>query len=175
VSVAATTELANGLFVPFMQRTRGGDSHGSPVGTVTLDATDTGDGSGGTATVSVSIRRTMFGFRTLVIPTSIVTFDNLAAVEPIRLEFQFAGLRRLVAVHQFVRTSVRHNATNMSELGDLGIVLESNLEAATDALAVQWETNTNSVVYHVHLYGVVYDLEILEKYGTLDPLMAGVR
>jgi len=175
MSIVQTGNLTGGLFVPYMQMPRGGKEHGSPVGTIHQEIVATGDGSGGGVTIQVRATRTMFGFRALFIPTWVAVRDGQAAVGPVELIWTSLGNRRLSLGLRDVVTTVRISGTNLVRLSSVGIVVEPPDDTLRDIIQVAWATNTNAISYVIAVFGVLYDLEILEKYGTLDALITGVR
>jgi len=175
MAVTATRFWTAGLFVPWMQRIRGGEGHGSPVGTLHMDAEATGDGSGGSVTIFIAGTREMFGFRALLVPTLISVSDALAAVSAVLIQWTAVGNRRLSANINEVVTTVRVAGENHAILQEQGMTIEPPTDVNTNGFTVLWATNLNLAVYHFHVVASVYDLEIIEKYGTVDPLVAGIR
>lgn len=174
VDQARSVEV-NGLYTPY----RGFDRAEGPVGTLSIDAEATGDGSGGTMTVRVIMSRIEFGFHPIWVVTRLNTLDGLAAAEAVLMRFAEAGNERLNADFNDAVLAVRQGALNVANMEHLGLVIEPDAVTDANVLIADWATNTNSVGYHLHAYGVLFDAEALARrkaFGKgVDPLLSGIR
>lgn len=162
-------------FVPFHQKLRGGESWRAPVGTVEFDATATGAAGGGTVALTVRDRIDTWGFRQLYVPLLFLVRDNLAAVESVLIIWEALGNRRLRAQNHDVVTTVRSSGINVARFPISGILIEPDQPIIADIVSVIWETNTDTIIYHLHGLMAVYDLEIIERYGSVEALMETLR
>jgi len=174
MAVSVQVDLGGALFVPVMQRPRGGRGYGFPVGTLAVNAEATGAAGGGVVSIQLQATRTMFGFRVLLVPTKVISQSELAAVEAVAFVWRQVGNRRLnmdlVQVAQEVASG-----DHFAEVDAIGILIEPTDDTLRDVCNVNWQTNTDTKVYHAHVLFAVYDLEILEKHGSLSSLVTGVR
>lgn len=176
MSVSSFITVENGLYVPF----RGFDREVGPVGTLCVDAQVIGDGSGGTATINLQMRREEFGFHVIWIPTRVSVVDDLAAAEEVFFSFRASGNERLNADISEAVLSIRvANGLNMGSFTNLGVAVETASTTIISVMQAGWLTNTNLKVYHLHAYGILYDDEALargKRSGKApDQLMGGVR
>ncbi len=167
---------AIGLFVPFRTAQRGGKEGADPVGTVMIDAGVTGAAGGGTVRLSVAGTGTEFGFPMLWVPTMISTQDNLSAAEVVTLLWRNEGNDRLNTVIQEARLAVAGADFNIMVPNQLGILIDpSGLRVNTNLIQALWSTNTDTKTYHLHVYGPVYDAQLIARGGIVPELLAGLR
>ncbi len=177
MSVSTTRFVsAIGLYTPF----RGFDREVSAVGTLSLDAALTGDGTGGTITLSLSMERVEFGFHPILLVTRMSSLDGLATAEQVTVEYSSQGNERLNT--DIIETNLPvagPGSSNIATYSRLGVPIEPNLAAGGDILIARWTTNTDTIVYHLHVFGVVYDAEAMARGyrpgRRADELLAGIR
>lgn len=176
MAVSNNTAMAGGHFVPFRMRKRAGASRTDPVGTLHVNAEVSGDGSGGSATASITGVKDTFGFPALWVPTMIAVQDVLASLVDVRIIFGAVGNDRLEATVSVPVVMTAVGGVNMGVLGNTSILIDSSGVAnAGDVLSAVWATNTNTFVYHLHVYGPVYDGQWLAEADNLPELLAGLR
>ncbi len=174
MSVAVVvTVAANGLYTPF----RGVKRTGGPVGTVLVSGSVTGDGSGGSASITISSRFLEFGFHPMFAATRIHTVDLSVTLQNVRLLYTEAGNDRINHDIQegLVPIEVPAN-NNHANATILGIPIEPSLDGG-NIIGAAWETNNNGIAYDLHAFMLVYDMEALarEVNGTIDSLVSGIR
>lgn len=172
MAVSTTVQMADQLYVPYHQEGRG-EGNGL-VGTLHVDAEATGAAGGGTVTVSLAMSREEFGFPLVFVPTYISAQDNLAAAEEVRLTYNGENPRLSSSLADAILL-VRTAATNQGVFNNASIPIEGNNIASGIVIQMQWITNTDTKVYHMHLFGPVFDLQVIAKNGFVDPMMAGLR
>lgn len=175
MSVTASFDLNEALYVPFMQDVRGGPDGKSPVGTLASIGTDTGDVSGGTVNIKLLMTRMMFGFRAVLAPTLLMSSDNLASPEAVNLKYQSSGNRRVNLSIDQAELAIAAFGGNFAHFEESGIVLESDLLVATSVLEFIWSTNTDGKVYSARGFFAVFDLELIEAQGSISDFLAGIR
>jgi hypothetical protein len=178
VSVTRETLLNPGLFVPLMQRTRGGAGGASPVGTISQEISGTGDGGGGAVYIVLQDVLMSLGFRALYVPTFIAVIDGLGAAGPVEFQWDNAGNHRIQNAMTQVMTTTRVNARNIAQAQTSGVIIEPNsrLAGGTARIALgAWPTNTSGITYRLQYFFAVYDAEDIEKRGSVSDLLAGVR
>lgn len=163
---------SSSLFTPF--HTKGRGSPNGLVGTVSVDALTTGDATGGTVTINLRMGRQEFGFPILWVPTIINTKDNLAAAEPVFFAYTSAGNRRLRGPLEEVVTALRASSVNTAIMTNVSVPIEG-VGAVDQVFTVVWDTNTDTLAYHLHMFGAVYDLQVIARNGGIDPIVAGLR
>lgn len=166
----------NALFVPF----RGFDREAGAVGTLYFDAQAAGDGSGGTVTINVQMKKLEFGFHPLWIPTRVSTQDDLATAEVVAFAFRSSGMERLSGdLREASLALAVANSLNVAAFRELGVAVETQSLTNITVMQAIWLTNTDGKVYHVHIYGILYDGEALargKRAGKApDQLLGGVR
>lgn len=177
MSVSVGQTVGNfGLYVPF----RGFDREAGPVGTLFVDVSATGDGSGGTVTLGITMKRLEFGFHPIWVPTRVSSLDGLASPEAVEFMFRSSGNERLNGDLREPALGVAvAGGNNLAAFNQLGVAVEPTNETAATVLQCLWSTNTNAVVYHLHAFGVLYDAEALargKRSGKApDVLLGGVR
>lgn len=176
MSVTATSQVAAGLYTPF----RGFDREAGPVGTLSVNAEVTGDASGGSVTAVISMAREEFGFHPIWVPTRVGTRDVLAVAEAVEFTFRGSGNDRLDSdIEEGVLATRVVGALNLAAFVALGVAIEVVSLPAVQVVQARWATNTNTLLYHLHVYGVLYDGTALargkEKGKSADLLLGGVR
>lgn len=175
MAVETSFNFNRGTFVPFAQRSRGGES--GAVGTVAIDEQITGAAGGGAATLNIDMGKTEFGFRILYVPTFIGVRDNLATAENVSFSWVATGNKRLPGTATFAQNivSTQVSGVNLGLADTSGMLIEGREIADARILRFVWETNTDTKIYHVHVFGTAYDLEWIEKYGVIGPVLEGIR
>lgn len=172
----ARSVASNGLYVPY----RGFDRAYGPVGTLSVDAQATGDAGGGAVTLRIIMSAREFGFHPIWVVTRLSSIDGLATPEAVRLLFAEAGNERLNADYNETLTPVvGPGGANVGNFANLGLVIEPDAAADANVIIVDWTTNEDTVQYHIHAYGVLFDAEALARAKHsgkgVDPLLAGIR
>ncbi len=174
MAVSTNRDVADGLFTPYHQRQRA-EGNGL-VGTLSVNAEATGAAGGGSVTIILRMRRREFGFPILWVPTLIQCQDNLGTPEPVTLNYLSAGNRQLTANLTEVITPI--DAGDVQDVGhalNVSMPIEGNETSIDSILSMKWETNTDTKIYHMHVFGPVYDLQVVARQGYIDELMAGLR
>lgn len=176
MSVSANTAMSGGHFVPFRMRKRGGGSGTDPVGTLHVNAEVTGDSSSGSVTATITGVKDTFGFPAMWVPTLIAVQDVLASLVNVRIVFGQVGNDRLEATMSTPIIMTAIGGVNMGVLGNSSVLIDSSgVQAAADVLSAIWPTNTDGFLYHLHVYGPVYDGQKLAEADNLPELLAGLR
>ncbi len=167
--------LSSGDFVPFHQKVRGGVE--GAVGSLACDFEATGDGSGGSVWINVSAADIEFGFRYLFVPTFVFTRDTLASAANISFGWVGTSNRRLQVLESYAQTlvAIAASGVNHAKADPSGIVIEGRTRAQGRIMRIAWPTNTNTFVYHVHVFGTMFDAELIEKQGSIHSLLTGIR
>lgn len=165
-----------GLYTPF----RGFDREAGAVGTLFVDAVMTGDATGGTATLIITMKRTEFGFHPIWVPTRVSTRDNLAAPEAVDFAFRAIGNERLDGdLREGKLPLAVAGGLNLATYSELGVAIEPQNPTANSVLQALWSSNVDTKVYHLHAYGILYDGEALARGKRLgkapEQLLGGVR
>lgn len=145
---------------------------GAPVGTFSMDAEATGDSGGGTVQIIIQGTKDMFGFRAILIPTAVV---YSAVTDPGNALFTYThtGNGHLQSASQI------QMATDMVAVGGnyfapefvlARVLVEPDKETNADLFQVKFDTNTDGTLYHLHVFGVVFDHERLSRVGKFDKL-----
>lgn len=177
MSVTSSTPSESGLYTPF----RGFDREAGAVGTLSVDAEATGDGSGGTVTIVISMKFEQFGFHSLWIPTRVSSLDNLASPEVVEFSFRSSGNDRLAAgdLREAATALATGGANNVASFSALGVSIEVRSLTNVSVMQVRWTTNTNALLYHLHVFGILYDGEALARGKAAgkapEQLLGGVR
>jgi len=175
MAVSTTRFASAGLYVPY----RGVDRAVGMVGTLAIDAQTTGDGSGGAVSLLVAFARLEFGFHLIYVPTRVSTFDSLVTPEVVMFQYDPAGNERVADSLREASLAIAGFGGSSATFDKLGVPIEPDQETATSCLVAQWTTNTNALVYHLHVFGVVYDAEHMARGKrpgrTPDVLLGGVR
>ncbi len=172
MAILTTRFMSAGLYVPYHTEFRAMDGL---VGTVQIDAETVGDASGGTVTIAIAMTRDVFGFPTMVVPTQISASDILAAAEPVDITYRSQGNRRLSIAIGEVVVSLQGAIGNIAVANNVSIPIEGVDETERDILRAVWATNTNTFSYHLHVFAVVFDLQVVARGAGVHPLMAGIR
>ncbi len=173
MAVSEATNVSAGKFTPFRTASRGGDGGGDPVATLHVDAQVTGDGSGGEASINIRMQETEFGFRPIWVTTLITSRDDLAAAEEVTFFFASAGNERLQGNMQQVELAVRSGSTNVATF-DRNLMIDPDQGVVTQVIGATWPTNTNAKVYHLHVFGFLFDSELVARSGRLSDLLGGL-
>ncbi len=175
ITTTVSFDSTAGLYVPF----RGVDREAGFVGTFEVNASDTGDGSGGTVTITFSSKRLEFGFHPIFVPTRIMTFDDQSSPTTVRVGIVEQGNERLADPFSEGRLAIAVGGSNFANFLDLAIPIEVQVETNSSVVQAFWGTNTNAIVYACRLFCVVYDAEAIArgkvKGKILDTLLGGVR
>lgn len=176
MSVATTRFIASGTYVPF----RGVDREVSAVGTFSQDAVATGDASGGTVELLMSMIFIEFGFHPLYVPTRATTLDSLTTPEAVRLRYSGQGNERVEGnVDESVLAVVGVEGVNYATFSGLSIVIEPIGPDGGTVMTAKWSTNEDGDAYHLHVFGLMYDAEAMargkRRGARVDELLAGIR
>ncbi len=164
MAVSSTTQLADGNFTSF----KGFYRSSGPVGTFSFIQRDVGDATGGGLSLIMSMGRLQFGFHALIVPTIISIQDNLATPEAVELVYLSTN-RRVQAVPDG-GTSLRDVLVpTAGASGNTGVftgskpILEVQDVGPVNVMNFIWSTNTDTAIYRVSVYGLVYDGEYQAK------------
>lgn len=174
MSISQSLDVRDGVYVPWRTAKRGGINGGDPVGTVSVDGGLTGDATAGTAAIIIRMSRDTFGFPIIMIPTHLSARDNLASPEVVRLAYVTQGNERMVGdIEQHVLALAGAAALNVANFDSLGIPIEGQ---GVDQIILQvtWSTNTDTKVYHAHVFGYVYDAQLIAREGRVEGRLAGL-
>ncbi len=177
MSVSTSIDGNEGLYVPF----RGFDRGAGAVGTLDIQGKTTGDGSGGTVAINIQMQRIMFGFHLIWVPTLVSIFDTLATAVDVELLLRGLGQERILDFHAEIVTMTASTFTvrNLGRAVNLALPIEPQSDTLGTVLSAGWATNTNALLYELHVFGAVYDAEALAKGKAegkaADVLLAGVR
>ncbi len=151
------------------------------VGTLSVAATATGDGSGGVVNLILSMNGTEFGFKFMFVPTLVSFRDGLATAVDVRL--QWLGNNERITGGLTVGTERRASmvAAGGENVGQLEgshpiVAIPTNPDGvARNVVQAIWGTNTNATSYNMFMYGVLYDEEYRAKFTDLvvDGPLAG--
>ncbi len=177
MSVSTSIDGNEGLFVPF----RGFDREAGAVGTLDIQGKTVGDGSGGTVAINIQIQRLMFGFHIIWVPTLVSIFDTLATAVDVELLLRGLGQERILDFHAEIvaMTASGFTPRNLGRGRNLALPIESQDDTLGTVISAGWATNTNALLYELHVFGAIYDGEALargkQKGKGADVLLAGVR
>ncbi len=177
MAVAQDRTVANvGLFTPF----RGFDREFGAVGTLYCDAEATGDGSGGTVRINLLMSRLEFGFHPIWVVTNITTTDLLTSAAAVRMAYTSDGNERLSSSLDEAQVAIAAPGnTNIAAFTNLSVPIEPDIAAGLRVLSALWATNETGDVYHMHVFGPVYDGEALARGKArgkgADNLLSGIR
>lgn len=178
MAVSVSGELQSGTFVPFRTAKRGGPEGSDPVGTIYFDGGATGAAGGGTVTISVTMAKLDFGFHALFVPTFLSVQDTLVTAEEVNLIYDAAGNSRIGAGNGIVQgqLAVAGAGVNSAVFTVNGMLIEPSEETQALVLAAQWITNTDTKAYHFHVFGMLFDAEIMAREESrISELLMGVR
>lgn len=161
--------------MPFRTKRRAGDRGVDPVGTLYVDATVTGDSGGGTATIDISMSKEEFGFHAIWVPTIIALSDVLASAVDVRFIWRSNGNERLSSSLQELVTmstvqSIQFGAATVAK----GLIVDPDQVGGDLVFSATWATNTDAFAYHLHVYGLVWDGQVMAARGQVPELMAGL-
>lgn len=162
-----------GLYVPYHATNRG-QSNGL-VGTLQVNAEATGTATGGAVTIQVNMRREEFGFPLIWVPTIITARDNLATAEGIFFQYSSVGNRRLNSSLTETVLALAVAGVNAAVMPNASVPIEGVDAVQAAVFEVLWATNTDTKIYHAHIFGPVYDLQVISRGGLIEPLLAGLR
>lgn len=164
-----------GLFVPFRTAQRGGEYGGDPVGTLAIDAAAVGDSGGGTVTITLDMPKFVFGFHPIFVPTAVVVIDTLSTPEEVRVSFDFRGNERLIgSIIRGVLTLDMDSGLNVGSIDPNGVLIEPDDQNSQQIMLVNWKTNTDARTYELHVFGYMFDAEIMARSGRVSGLLGGV-
>lgn len=162
-----------GLYVPY--HTGGRGRYSGLVGMLGMDANATGLAGGGSVTISITASKDAFGFPFTWVPTFIGVDDNLAAAEEVRVSYNGDGNRLLAFSPAQNALSVRSGSQNTGVFSNLAIPIEPDGEDPVGILTAVWPTNTDTKLYHLHVFGPVYDMQVIARNYEITEMLAGLR
>lgn len=177
MAVTTTSFASAGRYEPFHVVGRAGGDGRDPVGTLFIDANATGDATGGAVTINIAMGMNDFGFRMMFVPTFVSVQDALAAAEVMEFLYTSGGNKRITAnVSQHI-LGIRGGPSDVDVhvVTQLAMLIEPFTVAAADIMSARWATNTDTKAYHMHVFGVCYDAEVIAKEGGIPDLVAGLR
>lgn len=175
MAVTSTSGVSQGHFHLLHSKVRGGPEGTSPVGTLSLVKRTAGAAGGGTATVIFTQREIEFGFRCILVPTLITTFDNLAAAEVVNLIYLSTSKRMGATDVSQAVLAIAASGGNIARFVPDGVLFEVETKTAQEILQCVWSTNTDGKVYDIRAFFSVFDAELIEKHGSVSDFLAGVR
>lgn len=136
------------------------------VGTFSIDVGATGDASGNPLTVIAQMQRGVWGFPALLVTHAMSV--NAVAQDPgfANLGYLAVGNRRIQGDLRFATDFILvDNDYWMTESVIPRIIVEPT-EALASIFVTTFATNADTKVYHLHVAGLVYDLNQLVKSGA---------
>lgn len=173
MSVSSETTVAAADYVPYHTASRGAPD--GMVGFLSVDAEVTGAAGGGTAQVTLLAGREVLGFPWTWVPTNIGSQDNLATAEEVAFRYIAAGNRMLTTDIRETQLAIQSNVTNVAKKVDVALPIEPDSLVAVAIFVLNWPTNVDTKVYHLHMAGPVFDMQWIAKQGAISPLLAGIR
>lgn len=161
----------SGVFTRYRGVKRG-IGQGGPVGTWMVDAGATGDSGGGSVKVNVQMEDIDFGFGAIVVPTLIGTRDSLVAAENVLIVFTTANERIHTGGIEDHIIQTRIGSQNRGSLDKVNVALSVDGPGPGTVMIAEWDTNTDTKEYHLHVYGVVYDEEAMARLAN-DLVISG--
>lgn len=176
MALSVTRAVSAGLYVPF----RGVDREVSAVGTLSIDATATGDATGAPLTIVLSMGQIEFGFHAIWIPTRVVVLENNGAAQEVLFVYQTAGNQRIQGgLSEEITTRVTVDGDNVGNAEFLAVPIEPDSLAQANVFSARWAVNNDANIYELHMFGVLYDAEAIARGkrpgAVIDTFMAGVR
>lgn len=174
MTVQVTRQVSDGLYVPYHQASR---SVGNGlVGTLFVDAEAVGDSGGGSVSILLQMRREEFGFPLLWVPTLIAVQDNLATAEVVDMVYTAGGNRRALGpIGEAVVTVDGAAGLNRGQMTNVTLPIEGVALATASIMSADWASNVDTKIYHLHVFGPVYDLQLIARDGYIDDMAAGLR
>lgn len=173
MAIDQTRFVRDGFYTPYHSIGRGVGN--GLVGTLQIDAEATGAAGGGIVVIRLKMKREEFGFPLIFIPTYVAVKDNLATAELVTLDYRAAGNRRMSSNVSEMITTLQNNNENAGLTTNTTIPIEGGDRTEQDIMTAVWETNTDTKTYHLHMFGPVFDLQVIARSGLVDPLLAGLR
>jgi len=174
--ISVTRSVSTGLYVPF----RGVDRTVSAIGTLSVDATVTGDASAGSVTILITMARDEFGFHPIWIPTRAVAIEDNGASQEVLFVYQVSGNERLQGgLSEEITTRVTGDGDNIGNAEFLAVPIEPQGSVPQAVFSARWQVNNDGSVYELHMFGVLYDAQAMAsgkaRGSRIDTFMAGVR
>lgn len=173
MSVTGTVTVGDSLYVPYRTAKRGGEDGGDPVGTLSIDGEVTGDSGSGLAVINVTSRKFEHGFHPLIVPTLVSINDDLAAAEEVRFSLINTGNERINDNIHEVQLAVRADV-NVARFDRSGFIIEPDSLPGANIMSAVWQTNTDTKVYHLHVFCFMFDAELIAASGKLAGVLGGV-
>lgn len=173
MAVSVLRFVDEGNFVPFHTLSRGGSN--GLVGTLYVDAEVVGDAGGGGVTLRMALGRNDLGFPALWVPTVIGSRDDLATAEVVTFIYDFTNNRRLSSNVHETKLALQAGTVNAALMENTAVPIEPDSDVPAEVFDVIWQTNTLNKVYHLHMFGPVYDLQLIAAGGFIDEFAAGLR
>ncbi len=145
------------------------------VGTYDHDFEGTGDGSGGTLTLSLSFDGTEWGFDPIIVITA-VSVRISSDPTNVGIVYEVTGNRRLADDLGFASGTVSNQGQFLNPEYVLPrIAIEPQKGQVTGVfLRALFDSNVNSAIYHFHVWGLVFDAEIMAASGDYREIVAAL-
>lgn len=144
---------------------------GGAVGTFSIDMQGVGDSGGGTVTLNLQASRTPFGFRAALVPIAVsvqVTTDpgNVFFSYSDNNNFRLDGAANIQYASDLIQVG---SEFFLPEQVVPRVGIEPVTKVAANVFTVRFTTNTDATVYHLHMFGIVFDRERMAKHGAYGP------
>lgn len=173
VTLTAADDADLALYVPFRTSSRGGRDGGDPVGTLSINAGATGAAGGGTVTITITMGHIIHGFHPLFVPTYVSISDSLTTAEEVSLAYNSGGNERLVGSLTEAELLIAVAGQNAKRFQSSGLLIEP-VRGGGSVMSAVWQTNTDTKTYHLHIFGYMFDAELLVTAGRLEGLSSGL-
>ncbi len=164
MSVTDITLFQDGHYVPFRGLAKGVQ----PAGSYSANMTGTGDGSGGTVNLQMSMRAIEFGMHCILTMVLVETNDNLTSAVEVLFQYSATpGNERIdsagiLSIRKLPVSSIGLNrAVYLGQ--DLPVPIESISAAGTTCFNVAWATNTTGKAYTARIFALLWDAEVLAR------------
>jgi len=145
------------------------------VGTYDQDVEVTGASGGGTVTLSASWQGLEWGFRPIIV---IMAVTGQANSDPgnVRISYVPTGNRRLQGELTYAYDMVAVGGNFLTpEYAFPRVAVEPRVGDNVDVfMRMIMDTNTDTTNYHMHLFGLVFDVELMGRMGRYQELIAAL-
>ncbi len=162
MALSVDVEFRDGLYVPYRGLVKGEN----PAGTYSALMSATGNASGGALQLVMRARRLEFGFHPIITLVLVETSDNLAAADEQLFQYNVAPGNERVALAMSIPKVTAASTTGFRSLyrgEDLPIPIEPVSETDQAIFLVSWQTNTDTKVYQVRVFAMIWDAEVLAR------------
>lgn len=174
MSVIATENLADQLWTPFETKETAGPAGNDPVGTVFASIGGVGAAGGGTVTLSLVGSQVPFGFRPLIVPLFVgAQATGTGTAKTAVFRYDQGGNRRINA-SMLAGGQMFDDGGQLTAVSQLTAILIEPL-ATDNIISVVFDVNTDTIIYTLNIFMVLYDAEIMAKRGTIAQIVQGLR